>query len=193
MTGPMRSGAMAVVLALWSLATSPAAEAARLADYFGSYVGTAEVVDLPEGDREHRHMDIVIEPFAEGGFAITWTNVTLVDGRRDVPGVIRRVEQVQFQPVSGSGGGLFVAAEPRSLFREREPIAPMEGHPVRWASLRDDALAVYSFVVTGDGRYELQAYERRLTVDGLEILFERVVDDEVRRRITGTTVRARER
>jgi hypothetical protein len=33
-------------------------------------------------------MDIVIEPYHEDGFRIQWVNVTLVDGRRDLPGVV---------------------------------------------------------------------------------------------------------
>jgi hypothetical protein len=61
---------------------------------------------------------------------------------------------------------------------------------VRWASLDEKALHVYSFVVLEDGRYELQVYDRRLTDIGLDIRFQRIVDDEVVREIRGTTARA---
>ena len=41
-----------------------------------------------------------------------------------------------------------------------------------------------------DGRYELQVYDRTLTDIGLDIKFQRIVDGEVMRQITGTTARA---
>ena len=62
----------------------------------------------------------------------------------------------------------------------------MRGDPVRWASLDGDRLHVYAFVVAEDGTYELQIYDRVLTEKGIDIEFQRIVDDEVLRRITGT-------
>ena len=75
-------------------------------------------------------------------------------------------------------------------FREREETRPMRGDPVRWASLDGDRLHVYAFVVGEDGTYELQIYDRVLTEKGIDIEFQRIVDDVVLRRISGTTARA---
>jgi len=66
----------------------------------------------------------------------------------------------------------------------------LRGDPVRWASLDGRTLHVYSFVVTEDGTYELQVYDRVLTDKGIDIEFQRIVDDEVVRRIVGSTARA---
>ena len=52
------------------------------------------------------------------------------------------------------------------------------------------ALHVYSFVVLEDGSYELQVYDRALTDIGLDIRFQRIVDGQLMREITGTTARA---
>jgi hypothetical protein len=176
--------AAALSICLFAL---PAA-AASLADYFGSYVGVAEIRDAADRVVETRHMDIVIKPFRRHGFTVHWVNVTLVDGRRDLPGVERRVAEVTFEPRDRDG--LFVEAQVANPFAERAEMAPMAGDPLRWAKLDDAGLHVFSFVVLPNGRYELQTYTRRLTDVGLELVFERVVDGDTLRRIDGRTVRA---
>jgi hypothetical protein len=180
------SGAVASMLAFGA----PAAIAATsLEPFFGSYVGIAEVKDLrADGTVRQRDMDIVIEPYKEGGFKIHWVNVSLVDGKRAVPGVERRVQTVLFEPAEDRG--FFVEVVESSPFRERGEMLPMRGDPVRWASLDDQGLHVYSFMVLEDGRYELQAYDRTLTDIGLDIRFQRIVDGALVREITGTTARA---
>jgi len=178
-----------LVLALGLLcAGAPGADGASLEPFFGSYVGVAEVDNLDGAEVRQRDMDIVIEPYKEGGFRIHWINVTLVDGQRAVPGVERRVQTVLFEPAEDRG--FFVEVQADNPFRERGETRPMRGDPVRWASLDEEGLHVYSFVVLEDGRYELQIYDRALTDIGVDIRFQRIVDGEVVRRITGTTARA---
>jgi len=178
----------AAIVALLALGWATATQAASLADYFGSYVGVAEVRDSHGAVTEQRHMDIEITPYRRGGFNIRWVNVTLVDGRRDLPGVERRVAEVTFEPKDG--GRLFVEAQRSNPFAKQEEMTPMAGDPVRWAKLDDEGLHVFSFVVLPDGLYELQIYTRRLTDVGVDLVFERIVDGEILRRIDGRTVRA---
>lgn len=159
-----------------------------LTPFFGTYVGTAQVHGPNGGASEKRDIDIVVEPYSDDGFRLHWVNVTLVDGRRDVPGVERRVQDVLFEPAPE--GDFYVESEEENPFRERAQMEPMQGDPVRWAALQNGELVVYSFVVRDDGRYEMQIYERRLTEDGMEIEFRRLIDGELQRRITGKTVRA---
>ncbi len=180
-------GAAALLLAL--LFVAPAGvRAASLEPFFGTYVGVAEVKNLANGDIRQRDMDIVIEPYKRGGFKIQWVNVSLVDGKRAVPGVERRVQTVLFEPAEDRG--FFVEVAENNPFRERDETRPMRGDPVRWASLDDQGLHVYSFVVLEDGRYELQVYDRTLTDIGLDIRFQRIVDSQLVREFTGTTARA---
>ena len=164
------------------------AEAPDLEPFFGAYVGVAEVEDPKTGDVRQRDMDIVIEPYREDGFMIHWINVTLVDGRRDLPGVERRVQTALFE--KSDERDMYVEVSENNPFREREETEPMRGDPVRWASIDGNTLHVYAFVVTEDGAYELQIYDRVLTDKGIDIKFQRIVDDELLRRIIGTTVRA---
>jgi hypothetical protein len=180
--------AFAVALML-ALAAPAATAAASLEPFFGTYVGVAEVQDFRNGgDVLQRDMDIVIEPYKQGGFRIHWVNVSLVDGKRAVPGVERRVQTVLFEPAEDRE--FFVEVAESSPFRERGEMQPMRGDPVRWASLDEQGLHVYSFMVLEDGRYELQIYDRALTDIGLDIRFQRIVDGELVREVTGTTARA---
>jgi hypothetical protein len=174
-------------LAWLSLGGELPAAAEDLKPFFGSYVGVATIED-PGGEVLHRDMDIVIQPYGEGGFRIDWINVTLVNGRRDLPGVERRVQSALFKPVEDRK--MYVEAEPENPFQQREETKPMRGDPVRWASIDGPRLHVYAFEVLADGTYELQIYDRILTDKGLDIHFQRIVDGKLMRRISGTTVRS---
>jgi len=173
----------------WGLLAMPAATAngAELSDFFGTYVGHADVEDLATGQLSDRDIDIVIEPFHDDGFQIHWITVIKVDGHRDVPGVRRTVQSVLFEPQDGQN--FYVEVEPDNPFREREEMEAMSGKAIRWADIDGDTLHVHSFVVLEDGRYELQIYNRILTDIGLDIVFRRFDDGELVRQIQGETVR----
>ena len=130
--------ALALMLAL---AATAATASASLEPFFGTYVGVAEVKNFRDGgDVLQRDMDIVIEPYKQGGFRIHWVNVSLVDGKRAVPGVERRVQTVLFEPAEDRE--FFVEVAESSPFRERGEMQPMRGDPVRWASLDEQGLHV---------------------------------------------------
>lgn len=175
------------MLMLSAMLACSAALGATLEEYFGAYVGVATVEGNETRKPEQRDIDIVILPYKKKGFQIQWTTVSRVDGRRDVPGVKRRVNKVLFIP--GKRKCCYVQVGEYDPFREREALRPMLGEPVRWALLDQNGLQIYSFAVLEDGRYELQAYNRRLTGEGIDLLYERIEDGVVKRRITGHTVR----
>ncbi|MEQ8968417.1 MAG: hypothetical protein RID91_21540 [Azospirillaceae bacterium] len=166
---------------------APAQDGGPVSPFVGTYVGTAEVYDAEGALEERRDMDIVITDEPRGGFTVRWINVTLVDGRRDVPGVERRVDEVRF--VEGEAPGVYVQETRGSLFERRRAIEPIEGDPMVWARIDGDSLGVFNFVIAGDGRYALQSYERILTDVGIDIVFRAIVEGEVVRRIEGHTVR----
>jgi hypothetical protein len=162
--------------------------AAQLKDLMGTYLGRATVKDLDTNRTEEREIDVEISPFKGNGFRIRWVNVTLVDGRRDLPGVKRRLSEVAFTPAKGQN--FFVEVPESSVFGEREDVTPLGGDPVRWAVLDAAGLHLYAFVVLGDGRYELQTYSRRRTPRGIDLYYERVVDGKRLRTIEGRAVKA---
>jgi hypothetical protein len=179
---------LAAALVLAAAAAAHAAGSPALEAYFGSYVGRAVERDSAGEVREERDIDIVIRPYKQGGFEIEWVNVTLVGGRRDVPGVKRRPAASLFVP--SEDRDFFVESPGFNPFKLREDVTAMEGGAVRWAALDENGLHVYAFVVLEDGRYEMATYTRRLNETGIELEFERVVDGLPVRRLTGRAVRA---
>lgn len=178
-------------LAVTCFLAAPAAAAdgpALLKDLMGTYLGRATVKALDTNQTEEREIDVEISPFKGNGFRIRWVNVTLVDGRRDLPGVKRRVSELAFTPAKGRN--FFVEAPESSIFGEREEVTPLGGDAIRWAVLDDAGLHVHSFVVLNDGRFELQTYSRRRTNRGIDLHYERVVDGKRLRTIEGRAVKA---
>jgi hypothetical protein len=181
-------------LLLMNLAAATAVFAADpdadLRRFLGTYVGRAEEVALDERVRVERDVDLTISPKGQDGLLLTWTNVTLVNGRRDVPGVQRRTDEMWLVPAPGRG--FYHARAAYDPFSERRPLdAIAGGDPVRWSSMSDDSLQVYSFVILDDGRYELQIYVRALTSDGLSLDWKRYMDGELVAHMTGDLVRTR--
>ncbi len=186
----LRSTAFSLGLVLAALIAfmHPApAIADEIEPFLGTYVGTAQVLGSNGEVAEERDMDITISEERGGGFSITWINVTRVDGRRDVPGVRRRVDEVMMEP--GERDGVFLEKTQRSLFERRRDVDVLDGDAMRWARIEGNSLGLFSLVVMEDGGYELQSYERILTEDGLAIEFSRVKNGVVTRRIVGRTIR----
>lgn len=168
----------------------PAAAADRLDPFVGAYVGRAEETGKGGEPGEQRDIDLVISPSGKGGLSLEWTNVTLVDGRRDVPGVKRKADRLNLTPAPERQ--LYLATPGYDPFKERSAPEPMAGDPLRWGALEGDMLRVHSFAILEDGSYELQTYTRDLTPEGIALDWRRVVDGKVVRQMTGHAVRAGE-
>jgi hypothetical protein len=179
--------ATAFAAAALALPASAADVVPALKDIMGVYLGRATAKEHETGATEERDIDVEVMPFERNGFRIRWVNVTLVDGKRNVPGVRRRVSELAFRPARSARH--FVEAPAVNLFAEREEAAPMGGDPVRWAVLDAAGLHVYSFVILDDGRYELQTYTRKRAGGFLDLRYERVVDGKLARSIEGRAVR----
>jgi hypothetical protein len=179
--------ALLTAFAFYVLAVADPVAAEDLTRFHGTYVGRAEEVEAG-GKPEQRDIDLVIEAAGRGGLKLSWTNVTLVDGRRDVPGVRRRTDEVILTPMPGSD--LYIAKAAYDPFTEARSPDLAAGDPLRWASLAGDSLRVYSFVILENGTYELQTYTRTLTQEGVELAWRRLVDGTVMRQMIGHAVRA---
>jgi hypothetical protein len=154
----------------------------------GTFVGKA-ADDLAGGEkREQRDIVMEIEPYRDHGLRLRWNNVTLVDGRRDVPGVQFRRDEILLSPAPDRA--FFLAGIGYDPFAEKKAPDPLAGDPLRWGAVAGEALDIYSFMILEDGTYELQISSRRPERDGIRLEFERVVDGELVRRMTGHAVRA---
>ena len=157
-----------------------------LSDFFGVYVGRAQLFGADGSVAQERDLDIVIQPGKRGGFRIDWTTVKLVDGRRDVPGVKRWQASSVFE---GQEDGRFVEDTRGSLFAKKKKTDLLAGGSLRWARVIGATLNVVSFAILEDGRYELQTYKRIRTETGLDIEFRRIVDDELAYSLSGSAVK----
>ncbi len=178
-----------LALAAAAFAGHPVRAEGPLDRLFGVFVGVARVEDGEGRAIEQRDLDLTIEPFRRTGFRLRTISVTLVDGRRDLPGVVRREGESLFVPAQRRP--YFVEFRDPNLFRQREEFQPMAGDPVRWAVADGEGLHVYAFVLLEDGRFELQVTHRRPTADGLDLAFARIVEGVVQRRVVGRAVRVR--
>ncbi|MFL5335713.1 MAG: hypothetical protein ACJ8H8_21655 [Geminicoccaceae bacterium] len=154
----------------------------------GTFVGVA--ADDPEVGKKQEQRDIVmeIEPYQERGLRLRWNNVTLVDGRRDVPGVKFRRDEVLLAPAPDRS--FFLAAVGYDPFAEKKQTDVVKGDPLRWGVVAGESLDVFTFSILEDGTYEIQASRRHPKPDGVGLEFERIVDGEVMRHMSGHAVRA---
>jgi hypothetical protein len=186
------SGAGRIVfLALASAAlhlTPVQAQAPDPKPLLGVFVGRAEDQLRERGPLEQRDIDMVIEPYQEDGLRVQWTNVTLVDGRRDVPGVKRRSDEMLLAPAPGRS--FFLGGVGYDPFKTKKEVDPLAGDPLRWGMVEGEALATYSFMILEDGTYELQVARRQPLPDGIGLEFDRIVDGEVVRRMIGRAARS---
>ena len=182
------SPAVAAAVAAFALVTLLAAAPSRAFEAFlGDYVGAAELTDVESGAVEARDVTTTIERFGEGGFKIRWTSVILVDGRRDVRGVRRVVRELAFEPAGD--GGYFLQAPDYDPFRLREPLEPMAGDALAWATVAGERMDVFVFALRQSGASELQHHRRTLTALGLELAYRGLVDVEIVTRGAGRMVR----
>jgi hypothetical protein len=176
--------ALAVALAAQAAQAGPPETAALI----GIFVGRA-ADDTTVGDRQEQR-DIVMEiaNYRQHGLRVSWNNVTLVDGRRDVPGVKFRRDELVLAPAPGRG--FFLAGVGYDPFTERKEPDALAGDALRWGVVSGESLRLYAFTILDDGTYELQTTVRSPEDDGVRLEFERIVDGEVRRRMIGHAVRA---
>ncbi|MEQ9815387.1 MAG: hypothetical protein RLO50_21605 [Azospirillaceae bacterium] len=155
--------------------------------FIGTYVGVAEVFDGEGELLETRDMDIEIFYGDRNQLTLRWINVSLVDGRRDVPGVERRVQQMVL--VEGGPHGSLIEDTRGSVFSGRRNVEVMAGDALHWARFQDGRLDVFSFGVNALGEPVLHDYERILTEQGLEIVFDAYIDGRLVRHIVGNAIR----
>jgi len=143
--------------------TVPALAAdATLEEFYGAYVGNTS--QAPNEPLMPRDLATKISPHGKNGFRLEWTTVIY---RADGPK--RKSYAVNFSP-SGRPG-IFSSAMRSDLFGQSEPLDPLKGDPYLWAQLNGQTLTVHAMLITDDGGYEMQTYERTLAEGGMVLRF----------------------
>ena len=168
-----------MVLALLVFPTSSRA-AYQYEKFVGEYLG--EGISSGDDDLNKRDLRVEIKPNGDG-FILTWVSVThKKDGR-----LKRKSYTVPFRPKGESG--LYGSAMRTDMFGNQLPLDPLKGEPYVWARISGDTLFVYAMLITDEGGYEMQVYERTLTSNGMDLTYSRVRDGQELRTVRGTLKR----
>lgn len=149
--------------------------------FVGEYTG--EGISQADGELTKRDFRVKIRPNGEG-FILTWVSVTHDDGGA----LTRKAYTVPFKPKGKSG--LYGSAMRTDMFGNQVPLDPLKGEPYVWARISGDTLFVYAMLITDEGGYEMQVYERTLTPTGMDLRYSRVRDGKILRSVEGTLKRA---
>ncbi|MCW8884268.1 MAG: hypothetical protein OQK12_03305 [Motiliproteus sp.] len=135
-------------------------------DFYGEFVGHASTANY-SGERD-RDMSISIRPAKqEGHFIIKWSTVVhKADGRSK-----RKVYQIRF--ASTDRHQIYSSAMKTNVFGGMEAMNPLKGDPFVWARIKGETLTVHALIITEDGDYEMQTYDRTLNKKGLWVDFSR--------------------
>lgn len=159
-------------VAVWS----GLAHAAEIADFVGSYSGSANLVNA-DGTKTPRDMSVRIEE-SRGGFNVRWTSTSYrADGR-----VKEKTYSIDFRP--SDRDGIYSAAMTRNVFGHAVQLDPMRGEPFVWGRIDGATMTVYSLFVDDAGGYELQQYDRTLAEGGLMLEFSRLRNGVLARSVT---------
>jgi hypothetical protein len=174
---------LALILTIGTV-TSSLGGSGTLQKFFGNYTGQS--ISLADQGLSERDLAVTIKPYQNEGFSLDWTTIT----KRPDGTTKHQSYSVAFEPTSRHG--IFRAAQRRNMFGHFTPLDPMAGEPYIWAHLSDDTLTVQALLITEDGGYEIQTYERRLAPHGLDLTFSRVADGKVLKTISGVLRRVEE-
>jgi hypothetical protein len=180
-----------IVAASLPAITSVALAAEEPEKFFGSYVGSGTAQRVVENVTEQRDLDVTVEEFKNGGFTIKWITVVRgASGERAGDDVKRREVEENFIPLEDKQD-VYILAPKGGLFQKAELPNPLRGEPMRWATIEDGAMTVYSMAITDTGGSELQVYRRTLTDKGMDVSFLRMRDEAVELQMEGTLVRTK--
>lgn len=183
---PMR--ALLLVLVAAALAGGPGHEAASaetsIEAFYGKYTGQA--VTTGEDEFSKRDLSVHIKPAGKDKFTIHWITFT-----RSASGKRKRKEySISFKPSDRKN--VFASAMKKNLFGKSVPMDPLKGEPYVWARIHGKTLTVHAMLITDDGGYEMQVYDRTLTEGGMDLKFSRVRDGKTLKQITGSLLKLSE-
>jgi len=177
----MKRGIAVATMVAALLLVGGMARAASIDPFVGTYVGTA----LVEDDNTINKRDLnIVNKKADDGFEVDWTTIIPKDNKS-----VRRQFKIRFLPTQRKD--VFKAAMRTNVFGAAVPLDPLKGDPYIWAAIRGKSLFVYGLIVTDQGGYELQVYERSLKPGGMTVRFKRIHDGKQLKEITGEVKRTK--
>lgn len=153
------------------------AEGLELEAFYGHFAGVAD--QIIDGEAERRRITVTIEP-QDDNFLVDWSTRV----RRNDESLKDQHYRVLFQKTRR--GAVYGSAMRINVFGKRIPLDPLAGDPFVWARIHDRTLTVYALMITDEGSYDMQVYDRTLLENGdLDLTFTRILDGSLNREITG--------
>lgn len=142
--------------------------------FIGEFVGKYTSED--GGIENSRDLSVSIHEI-DDGFNISWKTTTF---KKKKP----KTKSYSIDFIKTHREHIYQAAEKKNVFGGREPLDPMKGEPYGWARIDGPKLTVYALVITENGTYEMQTFDRILLGDNnLHLKFSRIRDGEVMKTI----------
>jgi hypothetical protein len=175
------SGVKFAFVALLTLLIAPHLQAAEgFEPFIGSFAGTYSSDD--GGVEKKRDLSVDISK-TKDGFNVSWTTTTF---KNDKP----KTKSYSIDFIESDREHIYMAAQKKNVFGGREPLDPMKGDAYAWARVDGTKLTIYALVITENGGYEMQKFDRILMADGnLHLMFSRVREGEMLRTIDATLYR----
>jgi hypothetical protein len=160
-------------------ASAAIAETRPIDDFFGRFVGMGIADKGDADDFEMSYRDLVVDITSEAdGFKIVWTTVFFSTAFGS-----------DIESKEKSAALTFVGSTSPNRFDEAGSDEPNYGAPVTWAAIIDDSLIITTLTIKDNGEYDLTSYERRLTDDGMKLVFKRFTNGAITRRVRADLVR----
>ncbi len=162
---PMMRHTTIALLMVLALLPELRADETPFTPFLGDYVGEA-LFEL-DGVEWKRNLNVAIKPKGKG-FSLNWTTTTFKPSGK----VTQKGYSVDFLPSDREH--IYASAMKTNVFGGRVALDPLKGDPYFWARITDKTLTVFAMLITEDGDYEMQVYDRTLTPTGLDLIFSRI-------------------
>ena len=164
---------LAVLVQILTFSTRESIADTGFEKFYGHYVGSS-INEVP-----NRGIDVVIKPH-QSGFNVTWTTTEF----RAANKIKESTFSINFN--ASRKAGVYGSAMKKDLFGHETPLNPLNGDPYVWAFIDGETMTVNSLLVSENGGYEIQTYERTLTGNGMSLVFSRVQNGKVMKQIHGS-------
>jgi len=155
-----------------------------IAPFIGEYKGRA--ISHSGSGLDERDLSVLIEEKGDG-FEVEWTTISHGSSSGKLK---KKSYTVAFIPTKRPN--IYSSAMKTNVFGGRQAMDPLKGDPYVWARIDGRTLTLFALIITDEGGYEIQVYNRTLTDVGMDLQFSRVRDGVVLKQIGGKLERVAE-
>lgn len=164
--------------AIFILAVALTALPAHAAEDYEPFIGEFEGKSSTDVDGVEKQRDLSVDiSETKDGFNISWKTTTFKNGKS-------KTKSYSIDFIESDREHIYQAAQKKNVFGGREPLDPMKGDAYAWARVDGPRLTVHALLITENGGFEMQTYDRILMGDNnLHLKFSRIRDGETLRTI----------